>query len=118
MNLFLRLVLLCFVFVCTAVGLFFSRSADAIPVFARKYQTACQTCHWATFPALNSFGKAFKDNGYRFPDDDEVYVKSPPVAMGGESWKKLFPKALWPSDIPYLPPLSLSVTSEIGRAHV
>lgn len=112
MNLFLRLVLMCFVFVSAAAGLFFSRSADAIPVFARKYQTACQTCHWATFPALNSFGKAFKDNGYRFPSDDEVYVKDTPVAMGGESWKKLFPKALWPSDIPHLPPLSVLVTSD------
>ncbi|MBM4065083.1 MAG: hypothetical protein FJ266_05495 [Planctomycetes bacterium] len=114
MNLFLRLALMCFVFVSAAVGLFFSRSADAVPVFARKYQTACQTCHWATFPALNSFGRAFRDNGYTFPSDDEVYVKDTPVAMGGESWKKLFPKALWPSDIPHLPPLSVLVTSDFN----
>lgn len=109
MKLFLRFALVCLILVS---ALLLSRNANAIPVFARKYQTACQTCHWATFPALNAFGKAFKDNGYRFPSDDEVYVKDTPVAMGGESWKKLFPKALWPSDLPYLPPLSILVTSD------
>ena len=108
MRSFLGFVLLCFIFVSVVCV---SRSANAIPVFARKYQTACQTCHWATFPALNPFGKAFKDNGYRFPSDDEVYVKATPVALGGESWKKLFPKALWPSDLPYLPPISLLINS-------
>ncbi len=91
---------------------FLSRSASAIPVFARKYQTACTTCHWATFPALNPFGKAFKDNGYRFPDDDDVYVKDEPVALGGEAWKKVFPSAVWPSTISHLPPLALLVRSD------
>lgn len=93
-------------------AIFLSKNADAVPVFARKYRTSCTTCHWATFPALNSFGKAFRNNGYRFPEDDEVYVKDTPMAMGNEHWKKMFPKALWPSDIPYLPPLSLLVTSD------
>lgn len=93
-------------------AIFLSKRADAVPVFARKYRTSCTTCHWATFPALNPFDKAFKNNGYRFPEDDEVYVKDTPMAMGGEHWKKLFPKALWPSDIPYLPPISLLVTSD------
>ena len=111
MNLFLRLALMCFVFVSAAAGLFFSKSADAIPVFARKYQTACQTCHWATFPALNSFGRAFKDNGYRFPDDDEVYVKEPPVAFGGEGWKKMFPQSIWPSTMTSVPPIALQIES-------
>lgn len=111
MKLFLRFVLVCFVFVSAAVGLFFSRSADAIPVFARKYQTACQTCHWATFPALNSFGKAFKDNGNTFPSDDEVYVKEPPVAFGGEGWKRMFPQSIWPSTITSVPPIALQIES-------
>lgn len=111
MNLFLRLALMCFVLVSAVAGLFYSRSADAIPVFARKYQTACQTCHWATFPALNSFGKAFKDNGYRFPDDDEVYVKEAPVAFGGEGWKKIFPQSIWPSTMASVPPVSLQIES-------
>ena len=111
MNLFLRLTLMCFVLVSVVAGVFYPRSADAIPVFARKYQTACQTCHWATFPALNPFGKAFKDNGYRFPEDDEVYVKESPVAFGGEGWKRMFPKSLWPSTITSVPPVSLQIDS-------
>ncbi len=89
-----------------------SKRADALPIFARKYQTSCTTCHWATFPALNPFGKAFKDNGYRFPEDDEVYVKDSPVALGGEAWKKVFPNTVWPSTIAHLPPIALLVTSE------
>ncbi|MEK6559070.1 MAG: hypothetical protein AABZ43_02910 [Planctomycetota bacterium] len=109
MNLSLRVAFICFVF---ALALFMSKSANALPIFARKYQTSCTTCHWATFPGLNPFGKAFKSNGYRFPEDDETYVKSPPIALGAETWKKLFPKALWPSDLPYLPPVSVLVTSD------
>ncbi|MBU6391296.1 MAG: hypothetical protein KGJ87_08600 [Planctomycetota bacterium] len=106
---FLRLALLCFIIFVPAV--FLSRNADAIPVFARKYQTSCPTCHWATFPALNPFGKAFKDNGYRFPEDDEVYVKESPIAFGGPAWKKVFPNAVWPSTIEHLPPVALLINS-------
>ncbi|MCR4321436.1 MAG: hypothetical protein NUV74_13995, partial [Candidatus Brocadiaceae bacterium] len=108
MKLFLRFALVCLILVS---ALLLSRSADAIPVFARKYQTACQTCHWATFPALNSFGRAFKDNGYTFPSDDEVYVKEPPVAFGGEGWKRMFPQSIWPSTITSVPPIALQIES-------
>ena len=31
-------------------------AAKAVPVFARKYQTSCQTCH-IVFPKLNPFGR-------------------------------------------------------------
>ena len=108
MKLFLRFALVCLILVS---ALLLSRSADAIPVFARKYQTTCQTCHWAAFPALNSFGKAFKDNGYTFPSDDEVYVKEPPVAFGGEGWKRMFPQSIWPSTITSVPPVALQIES-------
>jgi thiol-disulfide isomerase/thioredoxin len=37
-----------------------------IPAFSRKYKTSCSTCHYAA-PMLNGFGKAFKNNGYRYP---------------------------------------------------
>ncbi len=89
-----------------------SSDAGAIPVFARKYQTSCTTCHFAAFPQLNAFGVAFRDRGYRIPPDDEVYVKDTPVTMGVEPWKKLFPNAVWPSDIPGLPPISAIVMSQ------
>ena len=45
-----------------------SDPAGAVPVFARKYQTSCQTCH-VIFPKLNSHGEAFRLNGYRMPEE-------------------------------------------------
>jgi hypothetical protein len=75
------------------------RSASAVPPFARKYQTSCATCH-AAYPKLNYFGKAFKNNGYRYPaGTDEQMTKEKPVSLGAEGYKRLWPKALWPADI-------------------
>ncbi len=42
------------------------QKADAVPSFARKYGTNCSACHTA-WPMLNATGRAFKENGYRFP---------------------------------------------------
>ena len=38
--------------------------ADALPVFAKKYNVPCTVCHEA-FPKLNDFGIAFRDRGYQ-----------------------------------------------------
>ncbi len=65
--------------------------AFAIPAFSRQYQTSCSTCH-LDFPKLNDFGKAFKDAGFKFPADDETYVKNPPVLLGATASKDQFPK--------------------------
>ncbi|WP_167632071.1 hypothetical protein [Mariprofundus ferrooxydans] len=35
-------------------------TSEAIPAFARQTGAACLSCHFQTFPALNSFGRAFK----------------------------------------------------------
>ena len=88
------------------------KNADAIPPFARKYQTACTTCHTA-FPKLNPFGMAFRANGYRMPGGDEVYVKDEPVLMGSPAYKRLWPKAVWPSDLPYLPPIGFTMFTNL-----
>lgn len=85
-----------------------SRDAEAIPAFARKYKTACITCH-ATFPRLTALGEAFRLNGYRMPGGDELYVKDTPMSLGAEAYKRVFPNAVWPSDIPGMPPLALRV---------
>jgi hypothetical protein len=47
--------------------------AHAVPAFARKYGMKCTACHEA-WPVLNEFGRAFRDNGFRFNTgrDDEV----------------------------------------------
>ncbi|HMD96714.1 MAG TPA: hypothetical protein VKM93_05195 [Terriglobia bacterium] len=76
---------------------------SAIPAFARKYQTSCTTCH-SNYPELNDFGEAFKKNGFKFPKDDETFVKEPPVMLGAKAQKEAFPNAVYPGEIPgYLP---------------
>jgi len=42
-------------------------TAEAIPVFARKYSMSCVACHTA-FPRLNQFGEHFRDNNMRLPN--------------------------------------------------
>jgi len=46
-----------------------STAANAIPAFARKYQTTCNTCHTA-YPKLNATGRNFKEQGYAMSRDD------------------------------------------------
>jgi len=55
---------------------------QALPLFARKYNLQCTTCHFA-FPRLNAFGRAFRQNGYRMAG-----------ALGNSPWEdKEFPIA-------------------------
>ncbi|NOZ54144.1 MAG: hypothetical protein GXP08_13615 [Gammaproteobacteria bacterium] len=51
------------------VGILFISTAQAIPAFARKHQTECSSCHSA-WPALNTAGRTFKENGYRLSRDE------------------------------------------------
>jgi hypothetical protein len=92
----------------------FPRESQAIPPFARKYKTACTTCHWSSFPKLNAFGRAFRANGLRMPGGDEVFVKDEPVSQGSDAWSRLFPKSVWPSDIPGMPPIGMAFSSEFN----
>lgn len=73
--------------------------SSAIPAFSRKYQTSCTTCH-SNYPELNDFGEAFKKNGFKFPNDDESFVKEPPVLLGAKAQKEAFPGAVYPGEIP------------------
>jgi len=84
------------------------RPAAAIPAFARKYQTSCETCH-TVFPRLNSFGEAFRRDGFRFPEADDEMVKQQVVSLGSEAYKRVFPKAVWPGTLPGQVPLALAV---------
>ncbi len=45
-----------------------SSTAFAIPAFSRKYQVGCDMCH-TIYPQLNSFGRDFRNNGFRTPDE-------------------------------------------------
>jgi hypothetical protein len=91
----------------------FSGKANAIPAFARKYKTSCVLCH-APFPRLTAMGEAFRLNGYKLPQADEIYVKEQPVSMGAEAYKKVFPEAIWPSTIPGMPPLSIRAVGDVN----
>lgn len=42
-----------------------TKTAEAIPAFARKYRVSCMQCH-APVPRLNAFGEAFAANGFEF----------------------------------------------------
>lgn len=90
------------------------RQAMAIPTFSRKYGTSCSTCHFA-YPKLNGFGKAFKNNGYRYPSgQDPEMTKEEPVSLGSEGYKRVFPDAIWPADIAGGAPFSVHA---FGRIH-
>src|ERR1700739_3698616 len=69
----------------------------AIPAFARKYKTACATCH-NNWPELNDFGRAFKINGFNSPKDDDEFVKAPPLMLGAEAQKEQFPYSIYPGE--------------------
>ena len=84
----------------------FADTSQAIPAFSRQYGTSCSTCH-IDFPKLNDFGKAFKDAGFKFPKDDETFIKIPPVLLGAPANKELFPHSIWPGSIPGIPPIGL-----------
>ena len=99
----LTLAVLCSaIFVCAMVP-----TASAIPPFARQYGTSCTTCH-IDFPKLNDFGKAFKDAGFKFPKNDEDFIKIPPVMLGAPAQKEMWPaKAIYPGTIPGIPQIGL-----------
>lgn len=84
--------------------------SSAVPAFARKYETSCITCH-VGYPKLNAFGEAYRLNGFQYPEDDEDQTKDEPISLGSESYKRVFPNAVWPNDIPGKPPLAIRVSS-------
>lgn len=80
-------------------------TGKAIPAFSRKYGTSCTTCH-NNYPELNDFGEAFKKNGFKFPKDDETFVKQDPVMLGSKAQKEAFPEAVYPGQIPGTVPIA------------
>src|ERR1700730_19185901 len=101
--------------VSVIVGLILLSAAPtvkAIPAFARKYKTACSTCH-NNWPELNDFGRAFKANGFRFPKDDDQFVKDPPLMLGAEAQKETFPYSIYPRELPNIP-LAFSVCTSLN----
>jgi len=97
--------------VCTVLILvLYSPALHAIPAFSRQYQTSCTTCH-LDFPKLNDFGKAFKDAGFKFPTDNDTFLKIPATMLGAPAQKELFPHAIWPGSIPGISPIGLRMNT-------
>ena len=96
--------------ICFLLLMFYPAVSHAIPAFSRQYQTSCSTCH-LDFPKLNDFGKAFKDAGFKFPTDNESFLKIPPILLGAPAQKELFPHAIWPGTIPGILPVGLRMNT-------
>jgi hypothetical protein len=105
-----RVTLARFLVVAAAVS---ALPAHAVPYFARKYETSCQTCHVAQ-PKLNDFGIAFRNNGYEWPGGEEEMTKQKPVVLSAEANKEAFPDAVWPSWFPQTLPLSLFMSESLA----
>lgn len=91
-----------------------ARPAHALPTFARRYETSCQTCHVA-YPKLTPFGESFRWNGYRFPENgDDLSEKRAPVELGNEAQKERWPKVVCPGAIPWDAPLSVVMSGAAG----
>jgi hypothetical protein len=88
-------------------------TVQAIPYFARKYETACATCH-NNFPELNDFGEVFKKNGWKFPKDDDTYIKQPPVLLGAPAQRQVFPKVIYPGELPSTIPISFRYSGNLA----
>jgi len=58
--------------VCGAIltSLMALEEAQAVPAFARKYNTNCMDWHTAP-PMLNAFGQRFLENGYQLPGTED-----------------------------------------------
>jgi len=90
-----------------------SSNAGAVPIFARKYQTSCQTCHVA-YPKLTPFGDAFRRNGYRFPgSEEEDSRKEEPLPLGQQAHKGVFPNSVWPGEMPATAGVAARVGSQV-----
>lgn len=86
-------------FAIVSVMAFFADDAEAIPVFARKYGLACNSCH-TMFPKLTKMGVAFRERGFRFDaaKADQEYQNGPGknIDTGDEN-----PSAVIPSNFPF-----------------
>ncbi len=85
----------------------------ALPIFARRFETSCMTCH-VVIPKLNAFGIAFRNNGYRVPINDARLIKVPDIPLGAPAWKQLWPRAVWPGAIPGIPPIAIRVLTDLN----
>ena len=74
------------------VAVLFPSTSDAVPAFARQTNLSCATCHFQHFPALNSFGRSFKQGAYTMVGGQSLVQSdnlSLPVALNASLITKL-----------------------------
>ncbi|NIT59408.1 MAG: hypothetical protein GWN00_25260, partial [Aliifodinibius sp.] len=63
---------------------------------------------------LNSFGEAFRQNGFQYPVDDEAMTKNDPIELGADAYKRVWPNAIWPGAIPGDIPIAIRARSSFS----
>lgn len=59
-----RLLWGCILLASLAAVMAVPQEASAVPAFARQTGMACTACHFQHYPAINAFGRAFKQGGF------------------------------------------------------
>lgn len=83
-----------FVFILTAlfVTVLLPSTVNAAPAFARQTGMNCAACHFQHFPALNAFGRSFKQGGYTMIGGQSMIQgegNSLPIALNASLLTKL-----------------------------
>jgi hypothetical protein len=68
------------------------QEAAAVPAFARQTGMACTACHFQHYPAINAFGRAFKQGGFTMKGAQsmvEAEALSIPVALNASLLTKV-----------------------------
>ncbi|MBF0471563.1 MAG: hypothetical protein HQL48_09315 [Gammaproteobacteria bacterium] len=55
-----------------AIILIAPQLASAVPAFARQTGMSCRSCHFQNFPALNTFGRVFRSQGYTMANPNRL----------------------------------------------
>lgn len=72
--------------------LFVPQQSEAVPAFARQMGMSCSSCHFQNFPALNTFGRVFRAQGYTMRGSQKLIEGdnlSLPVALNASVITKL-----------------------------
>ena len=72
-----RRIILVSAFGFIAVMFLLESPVKAVPAFARKTGLRCTSCH-ESWPVLNDFGRAFRDNGYQLRLGKDDPTTTPP----------------------------------------
>ncbi len=76
----------------TTFMMFATINVEAVPAFARQTNMTCATCHFQHFPALNAFGRSFKQGAYTMVGGQSMIQSdnlSLPVALNASLITKL-----------------------------